>query len=525
VTGAAGKHPPCYRCIAAEGDPMGEAPAMTSLASTAGSQPARTTPLRSWRTAVGLGAVAAGATITVGAFLPWVEAFAGLIQIPGIRGGNGRLLAATGIVIAVAGLYHIIRGAAPARWLIGIGGFGSLAFAGYLLMRLSGSLRSLGGDSMVIARGGPGLWVIAAGSLLAFTTLFMPPSSQTTVRRRDGSGGIVAWAADLDSAGARRALQIGLGLVWLLDAGLQYQPYMFGKSFVTQVLDPSVMGSPALVANPVMVSGQLIGHHPAAWNAVFATIQLVLAGGLLWRRTVRAALAGTVVWSLAVWWFGEGLGGLFTGTATPVTGAPGAAILYALTALLVWPARPVAGQPAAGPAAAGPSAAGPSAAEPSATSEPASVAAGSPLGGRGARLAWLALWGGSAFLVLQAANRAPLSLHDTFAGLAAGEPGWLAAVDHTVAAAVGDHGTLVSVLLATAFAAIAAGVLRSGTTRPALAAGIVIALLIWVAGENVGGIFTGHGTDPDTGPLLILLAAAFWPPGRRGHLPRSQAGP
>jgi hypothetical protein len=503
---------------------MGEAPVMTSLTSAAGSRPARATPLRSWRTAVGLGAVAAGATITVGAFLPWVETFAGLIQIPGIRGGNGRMLAAAGIVIAAAGLYHVIRGAGPARWLIGIGGFGSLAFAGYLLIRLSSSLHSLGGDSMVIARGGPGLWVIAAGSLLAFTTLFMPPSSQTTLRRRDGSG-IMAWAADLDSAGARRALQIGLGLVWLLDAGLQYQPYMFSKSFVTQVLDSSAMGNPALVANPVMVSGQLIGHHPAAWNAMFATIQLVLAAGLVWRRTVKAALAGTVVWSLAVWWLGEGLGGVFTGTATPVTGAPGAAILYALTALVVWPAQSVAGQPATEPAAYSEPARVQAVGTQPARWHPASVAAGSPLGDRGARLTWLVLWGSSAFLLLQAANRAPLGLHDTFAGLAAGEPGWLAAVDHNVAAAVGDHGTLLSILLATIFAAIAAGVFRVGTTRPALVTGIVIAMLIWLAGENVGGIFTGHGTDPNTGPLLILLAAAFWPPGRRGHEPYSQPGP
>ncbi len=37
-------------------------------------------------------------------FLPWVQAFAGLIQIPGIRGGNGRILAAAGAVIAAAGI-------------------------------------------------------------------------------------------------------------------------------------------------------------------------------------------------------------------------------------------------------------------------------------------------------------------------------------------------------------------------------------------------------------------------------------
>ena len=28
---------------------------------------------------------------------------------------------------------------------------------------------------------------------------------------------------------------------------------------------------------------------------------------------------------------------------------------------------------------------------------------------------------------------------------------------------------------------------------------------------SVGGIFTGQGTDPNTGPLLALLALAFWP--------------
>lgn len=471
---------------------MAATPAMTGQSTAAAAPPQRALPLRSWRTAVGLTAVTAGAAIVTGALLPWVEAFAGLLQIPGVRGGNGRVLAASGFLIAAAGLAHAIRGGSLARWLVGIGGFGSLAFSGYLLMRLAGSLRSLGGDSMVIARGGPGLWVIAAGSLAAFTTLFFPPSSQTTFRRPAAGGGLLTWAGDLESTGVRRRLQISLGLVWLLDAALQYQPYMFGKSFVTGILDPSAMGSPALLANPVLVSGQLIGHHPAAWNAAFATIQLLLAGGLLWRRTVRAALAGTIVWSLGVWWLGEGLGGIFSGMASPITGAPGAAILYALIAVLLWPAPSEAGQAA-------------------------SVAAGRVLGGRWARLAWLGVWGSAAVLLLQAGNRAPLGLHDTFTGLAAGEPGWIAGIDHSVAAAIGRHGTVVSVLLAVACAAIGAGVLIPAAKRPALAAGIVIALAIWVAGENFGGIFTGRGTDPSTGPLLILLAATCWPRGAQAE--------
>ena len=31
----------------------------------------------------------------------------------------------------------------------------------------------------------------------------------------------------------QRVLQVILGLFWLLDAGLQFQPYMFGSGFTT----------------------------------------------------------------------------------------------------------------------------------------------------------------------------------------------------------------------------------------------------------------------------------------------------
>ena len=39
---------------------------------------------------------------------------------------------------------------------------------------------------------------------------------------------------------------------------------------------------------------------------------------------------------------------------------------------------------------------------------------------------------------------------------------------------------------------------------------LVVAALLWLA-QGMGGIFTGSGTDPNTGPLLALLALAFWP--------------
>ena len=46
----------------------------------------------------------------------------------------------------------------------------------------------------------------------------------------------------------------------------------------------------------------------------------------------------------------------------------------------------------------------------------------------------------------------------------------------------------------------------------------MIAAVIWVA-EGLGGILTGSGTDPNSGPLLALFALAYWPTAR--PLPRS----
>ena len=279
-----------------------------------------------------------GAVMITGAFLPWVTTFAGLIGIPGVRGGNGRLLAAGGAVIALAGLAHLIRGGRWSRWLIGYAGFAATAFSGFLLLQLAASMQALSTDSMVAARSGPGLWVTAAGSALAFATLFFPSSAQRALVRRDAHRGALAWAADRESTGLRRGLQIALGVVWLADGALQLQPFMFGRGFVNQILIPAYMGSPAGVTGPAMAFTRLVLHAPAAWNAAFAVTQLLIGAALLWRRTARAALAASIAWALAVWWFGEGLGGVLSGSASPLTGAPEAVILYALLAVLAWPA-------------------------------------------------------------------------------------------------------------------------------------------------------------------------------------------
>jgi hypothetical protein len=297
---------------------------------------------------------------------------------------------------------------------------------------------------------------------------------------------------------SRRELQLALAGLWLLDAALQYQPVMFTKAFGAS-LAASAMGNPGVIAGPVNWTAARFEHYPVPLNAVCATIQLLLAAGLAWRPTVRLALGASIIWSLAVWWLGEGLGGMIGQMSSPVDGAPGAAVLYALLAVLLWPAAErdaVAAFPAA-----------------------------RLIGVRAARATWFVLWAMLASTALWPDNRTPWAMAETIGNAASGEPGWLAAVSHTAARAVGWHGVKLSLLLAAVLLLIAVAVYLP---RPAWRAGLVLAGLlsaaIWVAGEALGGILTGRGTDPNTGPLLILLALAFWPSDGADHHFRARSG-
>jgi hypothetical protein len=77
----------------------------------------------------------------------------------------------------------------------------------------------------------------------------------------------------------------------------------------------------------------------------------------------------------------------------------------------------------------------------------------------------------------------------------------------------------VSIIIALVLAVIALGVFAPAPiVRGVLVVAVVAAAVIWVVGEAFGGVFTGQGTDPNTGPLLALLAAAYWPlPARTGR--------
>jgi hypothetical protein len=303
---------------------------------------------------------------------------------------------------------------------------------------------------------------------------------RTALRVRLGTEAQPA-AARLDT---RRALQLGLAAIWLLDGVLQYQSFMYTKAF-GQMLAGTAAGNPSVIARPINWDATLVEHHLVLVNTIFATIQLLLGLGIAFRPTVRWALAASIAWAIGVWWFGEGLGGILTGAASPLNGAPGAVIIYALIAVLVWPADRDMSAPC--------------------------VAARS-VGAHVARALWLVLWLSLAYFALTPANRAAQALNGMIAGMESGQPGWLSAIDRGAASLVAGQGLAASIALGVALVVIAVGVyLPNPAAKAALLLAIVVSLVIWVVGEGFGMILAGGATDPNSGPLLVLLALAYWP--------------
>src|ERR1700691_143367 len=285
-----------------------------------------------------------------------------------------------------------------------------------------------------------------------------------------------AWAGPADQARfaalePRRKLQLALALVWLLDGILQFQPWMFSKAF-PQMLADSAHGNPAVLAAPITWSAGLIGHNLPTLNALFATIQVALGLGIACRASVKYALGASVAWSLGVWWFGEGFGGILAGTASPVNGAPGAVILYALLAVLLWPADTNHGDTNHGDTNHGDTNHGD-------TNHGVPFVAGRAVGRRRAQALWLVLWGRLAFFSLTPASRAPQAISGAISDMAAGEPSWLGWIDSHAASALAHQGLAASIVLGAAFAIIAAGMYVSA--RSVIIAALVITVALWLA--------------------------------------------
>ncbi|HEX6544273.1 MAG TPA: hypothetical protein VF040_21130 [Ktedonobacterales bacterium] len=280
----------------------------------------------------------------------------------------------------------------------------------------------------------------------------------------------------VDPARVHRLWWYGLGILWIMDALLQAQPVMFTTSFVSNVLAPAAAGQPAWIAIPMMGGMQLWEQAPVLWNLGAIGVELLIGCLLLagYSRPVwgRSGLILSVVWGVLVWYFGEGLGGLFVGSPTYLSGAPGSALLYVLLAgalLLpssIWSSRhllPVL------------------------------------------RRAVGALWAVGALFQLASLYWSPLGLASVLQNVAMMPlPSVLAALDAQLVASMASSPALWNAALSAVMFGLSLAFLlgRGGRTLYTLA--LVWLVFLWVVFQGVGMIFSGMATDPNT-PLLWAL--------------------
>ncbi len=316
---------------------------------------------------------------------------------------------------------------------------------------------------------------------------------------------------------SRRKVRFWLGVIWLADGLLQANPSFFGARWWKDTLAQSVMGEPAWANRSIFWAVSLIAAHASFWNGVFVTVQLGIGLALVTGKCERLAIAVSVPYALGVWWVGEGFGGLPSGFAMMATGAPGAALLYPTIGLLAFPSpRRAVGRWSARRWRADESSqsgvAGVGGFESGSTRErPVSLRLGLAV--------WVTLWAGQVLLAFTWVMPTSLVLRANLEESSLGNPAWVVALGQPVAWLANHHAVALAVVIGAVQLAVGLGAFWR--LRTALAAGVVVAAVFWISFEYFGGIASGGATDPNSGPLLVLLALSIW---RRRSISPSPTG-
>lgn len=291
---------------------------------------------------------------------------------------------------------------------------------------------------------------------------------------------------------SRKLLRQILGALWLIDGALQLQPQMFTMNMVNGVMVPTVKSQPGPIAASLNWIIAITTHNLTAVNLTISLVQIVIGILLLAGIWVRGALIASIVWSLIVWYGGEGLSMLLTGQAGALSGAPGAVLLYPLLGLLVYPRRQsVAGQ-----------------------SEDGKEYMLLP---RSQFHYYLAgFWFLSALLQLQPYWWTAGQISQTIGGMT-GQGGLNAVlidpILNALAASTAHAELPLNIALIVIFLVLGVGttLYKDSNIRPWLIASIVVSAIIWLGAQGLGMVLTGMATDFNSGLLIIVMALACWP--------------
>src|ERR1051326_8195624 len=296
---------------------------------------------------------------------------------------------------------------------------------------------------------------------------------------------------------SRKTLQRILGFLWLIDGLLQLEPLMFTGNMINSVMRPMLEGQPAFLEPSLRFIVDQTTLHLAVVNVVIAVVQIGLGLGflLLSDRWVKELVIASIVWALIVWYGGEGMSMLLTGTASILTGAPGAVLLYPLLGFAVYPRR---------------------------KSDPAAQQGKVNLRYDGlltrTHLRWVlsGFWFFAALLQLQPNWWQPGQISQAI-GAMVGQGGLNAILVDPVLQTFSDLTANIeiplNIALIVVFLALGIGlvVARREQLRAVLVASIVVRLIIWYFSQALGMIMTGMSTDFNSGLLIVVMALACWP--------------
>jgi len=107
-----------------------------------------------------------------------------------------------------------------------------------------------------------------------------------------------------------------------------------------------------------------------------------------------------------------------------------------------------------------------------------------------------------------------------------GVPGWLAGLHHSGEAILSHGGNAPSITLVAVMALVGlVGLAGRPWRMAAAAAGALAAAAFWILGQNIGQLYSGQATDPNTGPLIVLMAFALAGSTRSLALPTNTRSP
>ena len=121
---------------------------------------------------------------------------------------------------------------------------------------------------------------------------------------------------------SRRTLQIALGVLWVVDGLLKFQPKLFNPGLVSTVIRPMAAGQPTVLGATISHMANFLSHEAAMWDVLFGLVEIAIGVGILFRRSLKPALVASFVWGLGIYIFGEGLGMVLYG---PHLAPPGCA--------------------------------------------------------------------------------------------------------------------------------------------------------------------------------------------------------